>query len=120
MSFKGTWEAGVGRVGRKVGHRVGNQAGWRSQGWPWGLPLWTLVTGTSSTHRLGLPPPSHVPSLPPPFRPGGGQCYTVAMCHTACRIPVPQAGVEPAPPAMEEQSLNHWTTREVQGAWDLE
>ena len=28
-------------------------------------------------------------------------------------ILVPQAGVEPMPPALEAQSLNHWTTREV-------
>ena len=25
----------------------------------------------------------------------------------------PQPGIEPAPPALEVQSLNHWTTREV-------
>ena len=28
-------------------------------------------------------------------------------------ILVPQQGIEPAPPAVEAQSLNHWTTREV-------
>ena len=33
-------------------------------------------------------------------------------CHTACRILVPQSGIEPVPPAVETQSLNHWTTRE--------
>ena len=33
--------------------------------------------------------------------------------HTACRILVPRPGIEPAPPAMKAQSLNHWTTREV-------
>ena len=33
--------------------------------------------------------------------------------HTACRILVPQPGIEPVPPALEMQSLNHWTTREV-------
>ena len=32
---------------------------------------------------------------------------------TAWEILVPQPGVEPAPPALEAQSLNHWTTREV-------
>ena len=26
-----------------------------------------------------------------------------------------QPGIKPTPPAVEEQSLNHWTTREVQG-----
>ena len=33
--------------------------------------------------------------------------------HLACRILVPRPGVEPAPAAVEVQSLNHWTTREV-------
>ena len=31
----------------------------------------------------------------------------------ACGILVPQPGFEPAPPALEAQSLNHWTAREV-------
>ena len=32
---------------------------------------------------------------------------------SACGILVSQPGIEPTPPALEEQSLNHWTTREV-------
>ena len=32
---------------------------------------------------------------------------------TACRILIPQLGIEPAPPAVEAQSLNHWTASEV-------
>ena len=35
--------------------------------------------------------------------------------HRACGILVPQPGIEPAPPAVEAQSLNHWTAREVLG-----
>ena len=31
----------------------------------------------------------------------------------ACGILVPWPGIKPVPPAMEAQSLNHWTTREV-------
>ena len=31
----------------------------------------------------------------------------------ACGILVPQPGIKPVPPAVEVQSLNHWTTREV-------
>ena len=31
----------------------------------------------------------------------------------ACRIIVPQPGIEPASPAVEAWSLNHWTTREI-------
>ena len=30
-----------------------------------------------------------------------------------CRILVPWPGIEPVPPAVEAQSLNHWTAREV-------
>ena len=29
------------------------------------------------------------------------------LCHVACGILVPQPGIEPMPPAVEEQSLNH-------------
>ena len=32
--------------------------------------------------------------------------------HTAHGISVPQPGIKPTPPAVEVQSLNHWTTRE--------
>ena len=32
--------------------------------------------------------------------------------HVACGIPVPRPGVKPKPPAVEAQSLNHWTARE--------
>ena len=34
-------------------------------------------------------------------------------CCIACRILVPQPGMEPMPPAMEAQDLNHWTARKV-------
>ena len=34
---------------------------------------------------------------------------------TACGILVPQPRIEPMPPAVEAQSLNHWTAREVPG-----
>ena len=36
------------------------------------------------------------------------------LCHVACGIFVPLPGIEPAPPAVEARSLNHWTSREVQ------
>ena len=32
--------------------------------------------------------------------------------HLVCRILVSPPGTEPTPPALEAQSLNHWTTRE--------
>ena len=34
-------------------------------------------------------------------------------CCSACGILVPQAGIEPVPPAIETQSSNHWTATEV-------
>ena len=33
--------------------------------------------------------------------------------HPACRILVPQPGIQSMPPAVAGQSLNHWTTTEV-------
>ena len=33
--------------------------------------------------------------------------------HTACEILVPRPGIEPVHPAVEAQSPNRWTTREV-------
>ena len=33
--------------------------------------------------------------------------------HAACGILIPQPGIKPEPLAMEEQSLNHWTTRKI-------
>ena len=36
----------------------------------------------------------------------------------ACRILVPWPGIEPLSPALEVQSLNHWTAREIpEGIW---
>ena len=34
------------------------------------------------------------------------------LCDMACRIVVPQLGIEPMPPAVEAWSPNHWTARE--------
>ena len=33
--------------------------------------------------------------------------------HAACEVLVPQPKIEPAPPALEAWSLNHWATRET-------
>ena len=35
------------------------------------------------------------------------------LCYAACGILVPPPGTELRPPALEAQSLNHWTTRKV-------
>ena len=34
-------------------------------------------------------------------------------CHEACGILVPRPGIEPLSPALEVQTVNHWTIREV-------
>ena len=44
---------------------------------------------------------------------GGG------LCHMTCRILVPQPGIELLPPAVEAQSPNHWTARELPPHWIL-
>ena len=36
--------------------------------------------------------------------------------HAACGILVPRSGIKPVLPAVEVQSLNHWTAREVPGS----
>ena len=40
-------------------------------------------------------------------------CFVFWLHCAACGILVPQLRIKPAPPALEAQSLNHWTTREV-------
>ena len=40
-------------------------------------------------------------------------CFFFWPCQMACRILIPQPGIEPMLPAVEAQSPNHWTTREV-------
>ena len=42
---------------------------------------------------------------------GGG--VVGGACCIVCGILVPQPGTEPTPPALETQTLNHWTAREV-------
>ena len=44
-----------------------------------------------------------------------GFCFLWLHC-AACGIPVPPPGIEPTPTAVEAESLNHWTAREVP-AW---
>ena len=40
-------------------------------------------------------------------------CFGGFFGHEPCGILVHWPGIEPVPPAVEAQSLNHWTTREV-------
>ena len=35
------------------------------------------------------------------------------LVHTLGHVELPQLGIEPTPSAVEQQSLNHWTTREA-------
>ena len=41
-------------------------------------------------------------------------CFLKNIFWLCCGILVPWPGIEPAPPALEAQSLNHWTAGEVQ------
>ena len=40
-------------------------------------------------------------------------CFCFWPHSMACRILVPQPGIEPTPPAVEAWNLNHWTTKEI-------
>ena len=42
-----------------------------------------------------------------------GILFLFWLHRVACRILVPQPGIEPVSPALEARSLNHWTAREV-------
>ena len=43
----------------------------------------------------------------------GKLTYLFRLCHMACGILVPSAGIEPMPHAMEVWHLNHSTSKEV-------
>ena len=42
-----------------------------------------------------------------------GLDFFPTMLYAACGVLAPQPGIEPVPPALEVQSPNHWTSREV-------
>ena len=58
--------------------------------------------------------PSFFVSSPHPTRPPHA-----LGCTLTCGILVLQPGIKPTPPAVEEWSLNHWTTREVPRVFHL-
>ena len=60
----------------------------------------------TGVHKFPLLNPPHLPPHTIPL-------LKIFGCVTACGIPVPGPGVESAPSAVDMQSLNHWTTREV-------
>ena len=62
----------------------------------------------SPTFRCGMPETEG--TLETIFRPF---LFTYWLHSTACRILFPQPGIEAMPPAVEAQSVNHWTTREA-------
>ena len=45
--------------------------------------------------------------------------FCILFCQEACRILLPWPGTEPMPPTLGVQSLNHWTTGEVQFAFSF-
>ena len=46
-------------------------------------------------------------------------CFAFLFCYEACRILLPRPGTEPMPATLGAQSLNHWTTGEVQFAFSF-
>ena len=86
------------------------------------VPMWSPVPACSRVGPLLLSFP--LPSLPFFFH----HVLALGLLHssslsfpfqfswsrnTACWIRFPQSGMEPVPPALEAESLNHWTTGEV-------
>ena len=69
------------------------------------FPLQGTFPTKGSSPRLLQPPHWQAGSLPP--APLG------FLDGSACRILVPWLQIQPAPPALEAPSLNHWTAREV-------
>ena len=39
--------------------------------------------------------------------------FSFQLYHVACKILVPRLGIEPVAPAVGDQSLKHWATREA-------
>ena len=78
----------------------------------WGNPAWGKSTSTifptASAHFLSL---CH--SILTIFQTSSLLPFTYLFWsyHEACGILVPWPGVEPAPPALEVQSLKHWTAK---------
>ena len=58
-------------------------------------------------------PSDLISQIPLTKKPHFSPLFCVLFSHQACRILVPQPGIEPVPPAPGVQSLNHWTAREV-------
>ena len=65
-----------------------------------------LCSGPYFSHHISLSPPLF-------FFFEAGRVVFFWLYHTKCRILAPWSGIELVPPAVEAQSPNHWTTREV-------
>ena len=61
-------------------------------------PLTTAIRDPQTPQNTALPPTSKI---------------FFFYCNVACGILVPRPGIKPTPLALEEWSLNHWTSREV-------
>ena len=71
---------------------------------------WLLIGNPGFNRYLGS---KQIPWSPLPFFKKNLLIFIFWLCCVACRILVPQPGIEPRPPAVEVQGPNHWTTREV-------
>ena len=77
------------------------------------LPGLTGRGGPPGRHpgpAVGTPGPLTLVTMSPD--PGFLSLISWPLCST-CGISLPRPGIEPLPPAVEAQSLNHWTTKEA-------
>ena len=75
-----------------------------------------LQTHTHCLILAGTGRSKHLAKLVPCEGDGGTRSHSFfffSLDVPACRILVPQPGIEPKLTALEEWSLNHWTTKEV-------
>ena len=83
--------------------------------WSSSVPLFSLWSALVPLFSVRFP--RRVTGIPYPLPPLPRLLHTNLfffwLCREACRILVPRPEVEPTPPAMKAQGLNHRITREV-------
>ena len=83
-------------------------------------PLFKVSSPLLNTALRPVPDSTNTPRIIWSHDPAGAfifffifKFYLFIYGRAACGIFVPQPGIEPLTPAVEAQSLNHWTAREV-------
>ena len=83
--------------------------GWGSQHWGWHRRCGVRAKCRGPIARCLL----WIPTCNLLCDPGQSSSDIFWPCHVACRILVPQPGMEPMASAAEAQSFNHWMARET-------